>query len=204
MSAALAPLSERLANLRSAEKCPANAVFTADGITDDQANAISDILKISKSILKLWLDKNNITNKGATGVGDALKSNTSIHYLNMSSNQLGFEGAMAIFRGLKVNRSLTTLLLNNNNLASAATEQRHLWIGLQFNKCLQTLSLADNRMTDETLKALCKGLSSNRTLTSLNLAGNSFSGRHIDPSSPCLLEGTSSPFISLLSFSFPP
>lgn len=200
MSGPLTSLSDRLSNLRSPEKCPEIAIFTADGINDEHTSAIADVLKISKSIIKLWLDRNAITNKGANDIGDALKSNTSIQYLNMSANQMTFEGAMAIFRGLKVNRSLITLLLNNNSLISdaAVAEQRHLWIGLQFNKSLQTLSLADNRMTDQTLLALCKGLSSNRTLTSLNLAGNAFTGRDL---APTMLQGTSAIFdYSLLGF----
>lgn len=199
MSGPLTSLSDRLSNLRSPEKCPEIAIFTGDGINDEHTNAIAEVLKISKSIIKLWLDRNAITNKGANDIGDALKSNTSIQYLNMSANQMTFEGAMAIFRGLKVNRSLVTLLLNNNTLVSAAAvpDQRHLWIGLQFNKSLQTLSLSDNRMTDQTLTALCKGLSSNRTLTSLNLAGNAFTGRDL---APTMLQGTLTIFTLNLLF----
>lgn len=199
MSGPLTSLSDRLSNLRSPEKCPEIAIFTGDGINDEHTNAIAEVLKISKSIIKLWLDRNAITNKGANDIGDALKSNTSIQYLNMSANQMTFEGAMAIFRGLKVNRSLVTLLLNKNSLVSnaAVAEQRHLWIGLQFNKSLQTLSLADNRMTDQTLTALCKGLSSNRTLTSINLAGNAFTGRDL---APTMLQGTLTIFLFSLLF----
>lgn len=187
MNPGVAPLSERLSNLRSPEKCPEVAVFSQDGINDEQASAIAEVLKINKSIVQLWLDRNAINDAGAKQLGDALKSNTSVQYLNLSGNHISFDGAEAVFKGVKVNRSLTCLIFNQNRLASDIPEQRTLWIALQFNKCLQILSLADNQMTDQSLLALCKGLSSNRSITTLNLSGNAFTGAEI---SATVLQGT--------------
>ena len=190
MNQGIVPLSERIANLRSPEKCPEVVVFTGAGITDEHAVSIAEILKISKTISKLWLDTNSMTDKGAKELGDVLKSNTSIQYLNISGNQISFLGAKEIFKGLKVNRTLLTLVFNQNSIVSDSAlekDQREFWIGLQFNKCLQTLSLADNGMTDQTLQMLCKGIASNRSLTTLNLSGNAFSGLDL---APTLLPGT--------------
>lgn len=184
------PLAERLSNLRSPDKCPENAVFTGDNINDDQATSIAEVVKISKSIVRLWLDRNAIKDKGAKELGDALNSNTSMQYLNISANQINFDGAICIFKGLKVNRTLTSLQFNQNNISGppwGETKQKEIEnlsrfaVALQFNKTLLELSLADNRMPDTILSHLAKGLGANRTLTSLNLAGNAFSGAGIIP-----------------------
>ena len=193
MSAPIASLAERLNCIRSPDKCPEVVVFSGDGINDEQASSIADVLQISKSIVKLMLDRNAIKDKGATALGDALKSNTSMQYLDISGNQITFDGAIAIFKGLKVNRSLTHLFFNNNALVSADNPARELWIGLQFNKFLQVLSLSDNRMTDKTLAALLKGFAANRSITTLNIAGNAFTGQGM---SSDLLPGTLHNFIS--------
>jgi len=199
MSVSILPLSERLSNIRSPEKCPELAVFSGDGITGEQATSIADVLQISKSIVTLLLDRNSIKDKGAKELGDALKSNTSLQYLDISSNQITFEGAIAIFKGLKVNRTLTHLLFNHNQLVSTDNPARELWIGLQFNKVLQVLSLSDNRMTDKTLAALCKGLAANRSVVTLNIAGNAFTGQGMASD---LLPGTSPNFEHTTSCTF--
>lgn len=202
MSSGLAPLSERLSNLRSPDKCPENAIFSGDNLNDEQATTIAEVVKISKTILRLWLDRNAIKAQGAKELGDALNSNTSMEYLNISANQINFEGATSIFKGLKVNRTLLSLQFNQNNipgpnlegleplvLAKLTADLGRFAVALQFNKTLQELSLADNRMTDNILQQLSKGLSANRSLTSLNLAGNAFTGTGIMPS---LAQGTCS------------
>jgi serine/threonine protein kinase/GTPase SAR1 family protein len=201
MNQGVAPLAERLANLRSPEKCPEVVVFTGDGISDDQAASIAEVLKISKSIVKLWLDSNSIKDRGAKELGDALKSNTSIQYLNISGNQISFLGAKEIFKGLKVNRTLLALDFNQNSVVcddEAEKTQREFWIGLQFNKCIQLLSLADNGMTDQTLQLLCKGIASNRSLNTLNLAGNAFTGNNM---AATLLPALSSPSLTSVDLS---
>ena len=130
--------------------------------------------------LELW--DNNITASGADAIGRSLQVgwNRSLLTLKLDYNRtLGSDGVMALCKGLRTNSSLKQLhvpfcAIDARAGAPLAEMLTYAKLGLTL------LNLQGNRLSGDGLLDLCIGLQSNKSLTDLNLADNEIEGRHVE------------------------
>ncbi|XP_067833099.1 NACHT, LRR and PYD domains-containing protein 3-like isoform X2 [Heptranchias perlo] len=150
-------------------------------------------------IQKLWLWDNGLTDSCAKDLVYALSTNRSLTVLNLGGNKLGDSGVKllsAVLRNpdckiqelglygndltacaedlvsaLSTNWLLTVLKLGDNKLGDS--EVKLLFAALRNPDCkIQKLDLAGNGLTDSCTEDLVSALSTNRSLTHLNLNNN--------------------------------
>ncbi|XP_038657033.1 uncharacterized protein LOC119968004 [Scyliorhinus canicula] len=151
-------------------------------------------------IQKLRLDNNTLTDYCAKDLATALNTNQSLTNLNLSNNKLGDPGvkllsvalrnpdckiqklclcdvtlthccAEDLSSALSINQSLTDLNLGNNNLGDSG--MKLLSAALRNPACkIQRLRLNDNTLTDSCAEDLASAVSTNLSLTDLNLNMN--------------------------------
>ncbi|ORZ23717.1 hypothetical protein BCR41DRAFT_420288 [Lobosporangium transversale] len=80
--------------------------LASSSIGDEEALALSNVLRTSTSLTDLDLRRNSIGNEGALALSEALKTNTSLTNLGLSRNSIGKEGALALSEALKSNMAL--------------------------------------------------------------------------------------------------
>ncbi|CAF4464799.1 unnamed protein product [Didymodactylos carnosus] len=139
-------------------------------ISDNQAIALANALKVNQTLIHLGLARQQISDKGAQALGDALKLNQTLITLQLSFNQISDKGAERVADVLKVNRTLLTLSLCYNNIADKGAEQ--LADALKVNRTLITLGLSNNNISDKGAEALGDALKVNQTLITLQLGAN--------------------------------
>eukprot|EP00753_Platysulcus_tardus_P003904 PLAT12502.20.p1 GENE.PLAT12502.20~~PLAT12502.20.p1 ORF type:complete len:619 (+),score=233.03 PLAT12502.20:557-2413(+) len=114
---------------------------------DAGAVALAEAIKDSE-VEKLILWNNRIGDIGARAFADVLSTSKTITYLSLSRNRIGNAGADALSEAVKLNPVLQVLGLERNHVGDDGA----MSIGdmLSTEPCsLVTLSLADNRITDE-------------------------------------------------------
>jgi Ran GTPase-activating protein (RanGAP) involved in mRNA processing and transport len=82
-----------------------------NGIRDESATALAELIKKSTTLTSLSLNHNDIGNKGATIIFNALKENTTLTSLNFYGNDIDEEGIFILAEALKENSALTSLSL---------------------------------------------------------------------------------------------
>ena len=125
----------------------------------------------------LELTNNGITAVGAFALGRSLSCmmNLSLITLNLDYNiSLGSEGVAALCQGLRTNSTLKKLSLRYCNLDSEAGGP--LGEVLNFTRCgLNILDVQGNHIGGTGLMELCPGLQNNKSLTKLIIADNDIS-----------------------------
>ncbi|XP_062895925.1 LOW QUALITY PROTEIN: NACHT, LRR and PYD domains-containing protein 12-like [Mobula hypostoma] len=173
----------------------------ANELGDSGVKLVSAALTNSKCcIQKLWLRDVGLTDSGAGDLVSALSTNRSLTELNLGVNKLGdsgvklvsaalrnvecklqklwlcdvgltANGAKDLISTLSTNRSLTELSLNDNKLGDLGVKL--LSAALRISECkLQKLWLRNVRLTDSGVEDLASVLSTNPSLTELNLGAN--------------------------------
>ncbi|XP_059818694.1 NACHT, LRR and PYD domains-containing protein 3-like isoform X1 [Hypanus sabinus] len=168
---------------------------------DSGVKLVSVALKNSKcKIQKLWLRDVGLTDSGAKDLASTLRRNPSLTELNLGGNKLGDSGVKLVSAALRNpeckiqklwmwnvgltdsaagdlasvfgrNASLMVLSLNNNKLGD--TGVKLVSAALMKSGCkLQELGLRDVGLTDSGAKDLVSALSTNKSLTELNLNDN--------------------------------
>ncbi|XP_067916072.1 NACHT, LRR and PYD domains-containing protein 12-like isoform X4 [Heterodontus francisci] len=165
-------------------------------------------------IQKLGLVENNLSDSCIEDLASALSSNRSLTDLDLSYNKLGDSGVKLLSEGLRnpdckiqklqlennkltdscikdlasalsTNQSLTDLDLNDNELGDSGVKL--LSEALRNPDCkIQELDLRDVGLTDSCAEDLASALSTNQSLTFLNLTLNSFTDRSV-PALSCLI-----------------
>lgn len=101
--------------------------------------------------------------------------NKTITQLDLSHNRIGNSGACKLGKFLLHTKILSHLDLGDNNIHYQGS--RYISQGLKLNKSLKYLSLQLNRIDDKGGMKFCQDIKEyNKTLTELNLRGNSLEG----------------------------
>eukprot|EP00826_Nyctotherus_ovalis_P011930 TRINITY_DN13110_c0_g1_i15.p1 TRINITY_DN13110_c0_g1~~TRINITY_DN13110_c0_g1_i15.p1 ORF type:complete len:355 (-),score=40.95 TRINITY_DN13110_c0_g1_i15:28-945(-) len=107
-------------------------------IQEANMKAISKVLEVNKTLMKLRINSAMINNKSAMILAEALKANTTLKELSITRNGINEEGMECFFDMLRVNETLEVLNLSSNEMGDKFYE------GLRGNKGLKQLNLAHN------------------------------------------------------------
>uniref|UniRef100_UPI00398EF916 NACHT, LRR and PYD domains-containing protein 3-like n=1 Tax=Pristiophorus japonicus TaxID=55135 RepID=UPI00398EF916 len=149
----------------------------AVGLTDSGAEDLSSALSTNRSLTVLGLGFNNLGDSGVKLLSAALRDpDCKIQELGLRAVGLTDSGARDLSSALSTNRSLTVLDLSSNNLGDSGVKL--LSVALRDPDCkIQELELYDVGLTDSGAEDLASALSTNRSLTVLDLRSNSFTDR---------------------------
>lgn len=137
-------------------------------VNNKDAEFISELLKINKSIEYLNLCNNYITDKGIEFIADALKINKYLMNLDLSYNKINDNGIKYIIDALKINKSLMILDLSFTYISCKGTE---FIIDLfKINKSLIQLYLHGNKNVYKDKESIIIGLLEiNRSIREKNI-----------------------------------
>ncbi|XP_059816251.1 ribonuclease inhibitor-like [Hypanus sabinus] len=126
-------------------------------------------------IQKLWLWDVGLTDSGAEDLVSALSTNTSVTDLNLSGNKLGDSGVKLVSAALRNPEcKIQTLWLRDVGLTDSGAED--LVSTLSTNPSLTDLDLRSNSLTDRSVPALRRLILTLPSLERIWLWGNRFSG----------------------------
>jgi Ran GTPase-activating protein (RanGAP) involved in mRNA processing and transport len=182
------------------ETCVALAKLLTEGICSLEVlvldhNCIKDegIVKLSSalnssgqsanSLHRLELGHNAFGVRGCQALGEALATHPSLHTLNLEHNTLcrsgldedgyrlpdSIDGVAHFFKSLESNSKLQVLKMEGCDLRTLP--EASLSLLLHRTTSLRTLDLSNNKFGDAPLPAIARGLSANKTLHFLGLAG---------------------------------
>ncbi|XP_072133517.1 NACHT, LRR and PYD domains-containing protein 3-like [Mobula birostris] len=142
---------------------------------EDLASALS----ANPSLTELNLSKNNLEDSGVKLVSAALRNpECKIQKLRLGNVGLTGSGAEDLASALTTNQSLTVLYLNDNKLGDSGVEL--LSAALRNPECtIRELVLIDVGLTDSGAEDLISALSTNPSLTELDLGANSLTDRSV-------------------------
>ena len=153
----------------------------------DGAKAISEMLKVNKTLTMVDLSDNEIgayaknndgrapwipSPEGPAALADGLKANSTVQQLHAQNNGLGPEGAKSFGSMLEHNNTLTLLDVSGNNMGAEGAAS--LAEGLKANTGVQQLDASSNSLGPEGAKALAASIAENSTITSVRTLLNSF------------------------------
>ena len=140
-------------------------ILIYDDIDDLGVIALSDALKVNKSLKFLNLERNKFGDSGVIALSEALKVNESLYHLRLGFNGFGVPGAIALSDALKVNKSLKFLTLKSfGSNVDMDDKLKALSEGLKVNKSLIYLDLDNCKMSISGATALSDALKVNDTL----------------------------------------
>ncbi|KAJ6250167.1 nlr family card domain-containing protein [Anaeramoeba flamelloides] len=140
--------------------------------------ALSQALKINRTITKLNLYYNSIGDEGIISIRDVLKKNHTLTKLDLAHNEIGSKGSKSIGEALKINQTLTKLDLSENQINAKGV--KYLSEALKVNQTLTQLNLSENKIGSKGIKTLSEALKVNQTLTKLNLDLNGIGDKEIE------------------------
>jgi hypothetical protein len=142
------------------------------GLGDAGATALASALAGNTTLRVLTLLYDAIGDAGAAALGAALATNRALRELNLDSNALGAAGARSLADGLAAcgaTSRLAFLRLDNNALDDEAAAALATLLSAPACGALRRLDMAGNPFGEAGALALAAALSSNATLTQLDL-----------------------------------
>ncbi|XP_072891355.1 NACHT, LRR and PYD domains-containing protein 3-like [Hemitrygon akajei] len=125
-------------------------------------------------IQKLWLTRVSLTDSGAENLASALSANPSLTELNLSDNKLGDSGVKLVSAALRNPEcEIQKLWLDKVGLTDYGAED--LVSALSTNPSLTVLNLGLNSLTDRFVPALCRLILTLPSLEWICLGSNQFS-----------------------------
>lgn len=115
-------LSDALRNNSSALK---RLDLSQNGITDEGAEYLAQMLKINKILIYLTLSNNEISNQGLQSLASALQNdNNTLQRLSLTGNRLVDDSCVdSLINMFKKNQSLERLWINNCNLSKSGKDK---------------------------------------------------------------------------------
>ncbi|XP_042559460.1 NACHT, LRR and PYD domains-containing protein 12-like [Clupea harengus] len=162
-------------------------------LTEESYKAVASVLQSLVSLRELDLTNNYLKDSGVQLLSAGLSSpHCKLQTLRLADCKLTEESCKALASTLQSSVSLTELDLTNNDLKDSGIQL--LSAGLSNPHCtLQTLRLADCKLTEESCKAVASALQSSVSLTELDLTNNDLKNSGIQ----LLSAGLSSPHCKL-------
>ncbi|XP_038656758.1 NACHT, LRR and PYD domains-containing protein 3-like isoform X2 [Scyliorhinus canicula] len=158
--------------------------LSAVSLTASCAEDLASTLHANSVLTVLNLSYNKLGDSGMKLLSTALrKPDCKIQRLQLCDNGFSASSIQYLASALSTNRSLTELDLGQNKLRDSGV--KHLSEALKNQDWkIQKLRLDDTRLSDACISDLVSALSSNKSVTGLNLELNSFTDRSI----PMLLQ----------------
>ncbi|XP_072131444.1 NACHT, LRR and PYD domains-containing protein 12-like isoform X1 [Mobula birostris] len=149
------------------------------GLTDSGAEDLASALSANPSLTELILNGNKLGDSGVKLVSAALRNpECKIQELWLGRVGLTDSGAEDLASALRTNRSLTELYLSGNKLGDSGVKL--VSAALRNRECkIQKLWLARVGLTVSGVEDLVSALSTNRSLTELDLGWNSLTDRSV-------------------------
>ncbi|XP_078251373.1 NACHT, LRR and PYD domains-containing protein 3-like isoform X4 [Rhinoraja longicauda] len=156
------------------------------GLTDSGAEDLASALSTNPSLTELDLGDNKLGDSGVKLVSAALGNpDCKIQRLELRTVGLTDCGAEDLVSALSTNPSLTELELSGNNLGDSGVKL--VSAALRNPDCkIQRLELCSVGLTDSGAEDLASALSTNRSLTELDLSGNNLGDSGVKPVSAAL------------------
>ncbi|CAD5117013.1 DgyrCDS5841 [Dimorphilus gyrociliatus] len=127
----------------------------------------------SAKLVHLNLNRNEFSDKGLSKIADGLRYNTSLKSIDLSWNQFGSKGLINLLDILKNHPSISEIKANFNGIDNKSLLSVTEIIDKQKgNNNLKVIDLSNNRITDNGMNVLAKGLSNSSDLEQMNLARN--------------------------------
>ncbi|XP_059816158.1 NACHT, LRR and PYD domains-containing protein 12-like [Hypanus sabinus] len=142
------------------------------GLTDSGVEDLASALSTNPSLIELSLSSNELGDSGVKLVSAALKNpECKIQKLELNHVGLTDSGAVDLVSTLRTNRLLTELNVSENELRDSGVKL--VSAALRNPECkMQTLGLRDVGLTDSGAEDLVSALSTNPSLTELDLSDN--------------------------------
>ncbi|XP_072892641.1 NACHT, LRR and PYD domains-containing protein 12-like isoform X2 [Hemitrygon akajei] len=149
------------------------------GLTDSGAEDLASALSTNPSLTELELSNNKLGDSGVKLVSAALRDpECKVQKLELEKIGLTDSGAKEFASALSTNPSLTELILSGNKLGDSGVKL--VSVALRHPECkIQKLELARVGLTDSGAEDLVSALSTNPSLTELNLGWNSLTDRSV-------------------------
>ncbi|XP_067882422.1 NACHT, LRR and PYD domains-containing protein 3-like [Heterodontus francisci] len=143
-----------------------------NNLTDSCIEDLASALSTNRSLTDLDLSDNNLGDSGVKLLSEALRNpDCKIQKLGLVENNLTASCIEDLASTLSTNRSLTDLDLNFNKLGDSGVKLP--FDALRNPDCkIQKLKLVENNLTASCIEDLASALSTNRSLTDLNLNYN--------------------------------
>ncbi|XP_076139100.1 NACHT, LRR and PYD domains-containing protein 3-like isoform X2 [Alosa pseudoharengus] len=162
-----------LSNGLSSPHCKLQTLRLADcKLTDKSYEMVASVLQLSNSLLQLNLSDNDLGDSGVQLLSKGLSSsNCKIHTLRLTDCKLSEKSCGIVATVLQSPNSLIELDLSHNVLRDSGVHL--LSKGLSSSHCkLQTLRLADCKLTDKLCEIVASVLQSPNFLLQLNFSNN--------------------------------
>ena len=130
-----------------------------NGLDEEGAAAIADMLKTNTCMQELNLSFNSIGNEGATTIANVLTLNSSLRCLALRRNGIGNKGAFAFASKLPQMRGLKELIMIKNSINHDGAEA--LLQGLRSNMELEYLHVED-KVSEPILREIVHWIRLNR------------------------------------------
>jgi len=145
---------------------------------------LSSKTSVAMTLTELNLTRNPLGDAGATELSRFLSKNRTLTNLQLEATQILAPGQVSLFNVLQTqNFCVTTLNLGGSctPFKNVCGEQGALAASaaIRSNTILSTLSLAGNRMSSRHLEIFSKGLAENLQLTNLDLSDNEFGDKGV-------------------------
>ncbi|XP_076152194.1 NACHT, LRR and PYD domains-containing protein 12-like isoform X2 [Alosa pseudoharengus] len=167
-------------------------------LTDKSCEIVASVLQSPNSLLQLDLSDNDLGDYGVQLLSKGLSSfNCKIHTLRLAECKLSEKSCGIVAAVLQSPNSLTELDLNHNDLGDSGVQL--LSKGLSSPNCkLQTLRLAECKLSEKSCGIVAAVLQSPNSLTELDLSHNDLG----DSGVQLLSKGLSSPNFKLQTLRF--
>ncbi|XXQ32457.1 Leucine-rich repeat-containing protein [Plasmodiophora brassicae] len=190
--------------------------LSVNNIENNGAKALSAMMRSTQTLRSLNLRANGIGEVGGLALAHALEGQRSIVDINLNGNpigdagrafakpmlmltrvdlgntEMGINAIIQIAKSMQTNTTVTELSIENPRILTLDDEGSiHLSTMIATNTTLTSLNLSKNRIRDQGVEWLVKGLSQNKTLRTLNLRciANPILSNQIGPGGAVLLAG---------------
>ncbi|SPR00927.1 Leucine-rich repeat-containing protein [Plasmodiophora brassicae] len=147
----------------------AQLILSGNGITDADASAVGQMLRLNRSITSLNLARNRVGARGCALLCDALQRNRDLRHVDLSANGIGADAARSLAALFQANATLVTVNLGDNALDAGVPDMTDALIS---NRTLVVLDVHANSMGDPGAIAIAHALAASSTITSVNLSRN--------------------------------